>query len=260
MDKPLLVNFSGRTATLTLNLPDKRNAMSAAMTSAFPEALAEVSARPEVNALIITGAGRAFCAGGDLDFLHAGPADVVEIRERMTGFYPQFTSLLEIDIPTIAAINGAAVGAGMCLALMCDLRIAAEDAAMSVPFAKIGIHPGMLATALLARTVSHTHAAELLYTGRVIRGAEAATIGLVNRSVPSDQVMDAAVELANEIAANAPLALRYTKQGLRLAFKQAEDQAAAWEGFAQPVTMATEDVKEGLDAVRNKRKPLFRGR
>ena len=162
--------------------------------------------------------------------------------------------------PTIAAINGPAIGAGLCLALMCDLRVAADDAPLGMTFVRIGLHPGMLATALLARAVTHTWAAELLYTGRVVTGAEAHAMGLVNRAVPADRVMDEALDLARQVAANAPIALRYVKQGLRLAFRQAADLASAWEGFAQPVTMATEDVREGLRAVKERRRPEFRGR
>jgi enoyl-CoA hydratase len=177
----------------------------------------------------------------------------------MTGFYPRFLTLLDVDVPVIAAINGPAIGAGLCLALMCDMRVAAEDAPMGMTFVRIGIHPGMMATALLARAVTHTWAAELLYTGRVVTGAEAHGIGLVNRSVPRESVLDEAHALAREVADNAPIALRYLKQGLRLAFREAAAQASAWESFAQPVTMATKDVKEGLKAVKERRKPDFHG-
>ncbi|HVE93253.1 MAG TPA: enoyl-CoA hydratase/isomerase family protein [Actinomycetota bacterium] len=260
MSDSILLERKGRVAVLTLNVPDKRNAMSAEMTGRFPEALREVAAMDGVRALVVTGAGSAFCAGGDLGFLHSGPRDVPTIRDKMTSFYPRFSALLDLDIPTIAAINGPAIGAGLCLALMCDLRVAADDAPMSMPFVRIGIHPGMLATALLSRAVSHTWAAEMLYTGRNVTGAEAAGIGLVNRTVARDRVLDEALALAGEVAANAPLALRYVKQGLRHAFRRTMDEAAAWEGFAQPVTMATDDVIEGLKAVRERRSPEFEGR
>jgi enoyl-CoA hydratase len=260
MAEEILLERDGHVATLTLNLPNKRNAMSAEMTDAFPAAVAEVAAMDDVRAVVVTGAGTAFCAGGDLDFLHTGERDVPFLRDKMTSFYPRFTTLLDLDIPTIAAINGPAIGAGMCLALMCDMRVAANDAPLGMTFVRIGLHPGMLATALLGRAVTHTHAAELLYTGRIVTGAEAAGMGLVNRAVEASEVMPAARELAGQVAANAPIALRYVKQGLRLAFRQAAEQAAAWEGFAQPVTMATEDVREGLNAVKERRPPRFRGR
>ncbi len=260
MAEPVLLERDGHVATITLNVPDKRNAMSAEMTDAFPAAVAQAREMDDVRAVVVTGAGKAFCAGGDLDFLHTGEPEVHVLREKMTSFYPRFLTLLDLEVPTIAAINGPAIGAGMCLALMCDMRVAAEDTAMGMTFVRIGLHPGMLATALLSRAVSHTWTAELLYTGRIVNGIEAREIGLVNRAVPAEQVVPEARALAAQVAQNAPLALRYVKEGLRLAFRQAAEQASAWEGFAQPVTMATEDVREGLKAVRERRPPEFRGR
>lgn len=260
MADPVTITRDGHVATLTLNVPEKRNAMSAEMTEAFPGAIERLQDMDGLRAVVVTGAGTAFCAGGDLDFLHTGERRVPDLRDRMTSFYPSYTTLLDLDVPTVAAINGPAIGAGMCLALMCDLRVAADEAKMGMTFVRIGLHPGMLATALLSRAVTHTWAAELLYTGRIVTGAEAREMGLVNRSCATDRVLDEARELAREVAVNAPLALRYVKQGLQLAFRQAAEQASSWEGFAQPVTMATEDVAEGLKAVRERRPPEFRGR
>ena len=260
MSEPVLLTLDRHIATLTLNVPDKRNAMSEEMTDAFPGVVDQLRQMKDARAVIVTGAGAAFCAGGDLDFLHTGERDVTLLRDKMTTFYPSFTSLLDVDIPTIAAINGPAIGAGLCLALMCDLRVAAADAPLGMTFVRIGLHPGMLATALLARAVTQTWAAELLYTGRILTGAEALHMGLVNRAVTGDRVLPEAQALAEQIASNAPIALRYVKEGLRLAFQNVIDQASAWEGFAQPVTMATEDVQEGLRAVRERRPPNFEGR
>jgi enoyl-CoA hydratase len=230
------------------------------MTDAFPEAVRRIEGAGDVRAVVVTGSGSAFCAGGDLDFLHTGERDVTFLRDKMTSFYPNFLSLLDLDIPTIAAINGPAIGAGMCLALMCDMRVASADAPMGMTFVRIGLHPGMMATALLGRATSHTWAAELLYTGRIVTGAEALHMGLVNRAVPADRVLPEADALAEQVASNAPLALRYVKQGLRMAFRDIADKASAWEGFAQPVTMATEDVQEGLRAIKERRPPSFGGK
>jgi enoyl-CoA hydratase len=260
MTDPILLSVDGHIATLTLNQPEKRNAMSEEMTSAFPAAVKQIADMDDVRAVIVTGSGSAFCAGGDLDFLHTGERDVPFLRDKMTAFYPNFLTLLDLDIPTIAAINGPAIGAGMCLALMCDMRVAATEAPLGMTFVRIGLHPGMMATALLSRAVSHTFASELLYTGRILTGAEALNIGLVNRAVPADRLLTEARGLAEQVAANAPLALRYVKQGLRLAFKDIAEKASAWEGFAQPVTMATDDVVEGLNAIRERRSPTFKGR
>lgn len=260
MTEPVLVERDEHIATLTLNLPDKRNAMSEEMTEAFPRSVYQIVHMKDVRAVIVTGAGSSFCAGGDLDFLHTGERDVTALRDKMTGFYPAFLSLLDLDVPLIAAVNGPAIGAGLCLALMCDMRVAAADAPMGMTFVRIGLHPGMMATALLSRAVTHTWAAELLYTGRIVTGAEALHMGLVNRAVEPDRVLPEARALAEQVAANAPLALRYTKQGLRNAFDALARQSSAWEGFAQPVTMATEDVQEGLRAVKERRPPHFQGR
>jgi enoyl-CoA hydratase len=260
LHEPVLLSLDGHIATITLNQPDKRNAMSAEMTDTFPLVIERVKTLGDVRAIIVTGNGTAFCAGGDLDFLHTGERDVPFLREKMTSFYPAFLGLLELDIPTIAAINGPAIGAGLCLALMCDMRVADEQAPMGMTFVRIGLHPGMMATALLSRAVTHTVAAELLYTGRVVTGAEARGMGLVNRAVPAGRLMSEARALAEQVAANAPLALRYVKQGLLHSFREIAEKASAWEGFAQPVTMATEDVQEGLRAVRERRPPEFHGR
>lgn len=260
MSEPVLLSVEGHIATLTLNVPDKRNAMSAEMTDAFPAVIERLKGLDDVRAVVVTGAGTSFCAGGDLDFLHTGEPLVWQIREKMTNFYPRFLTLLDVDVPVVAAINGPAIGAGLCLALMCDLRVAAEDAVMGMTFVRIGIHPGMQATALLSRAVTHTQAADLLYTGRTVTGAEAVSIGLVNRAVPRERVLEEARALAGDIAANGPIALRFVKQGLRLAYRDAAERASAWEGFAQPMTMVTEDVREGLRAVKERRTPEFRGR
>jgi enoyl-CoA hydratase len=260
MSEPVLLNLDRHIATLTLNVPEKRNAMSEEMTEAFPRVVDQLKQMKDARAVIVTGAGAAFCAGGDLDFLHTGERDVTALREKMTSFYPSFSCLLDVDVPTIAAINGPAIGAGLCLALMCDLRVAAADAPLGMTFVRIGLHPGMLATALLARAVTQTWAAELLYTGRILTGAEALHMGLVNRAVTGDRVLPEAHALAEQIASNAPIALRYVKEGLRLAFRDVIEHASAWESFAQPVTMATEDVQEGLRAVRERRPPNFEGR
>lgn len=259
MTQPILIEVADRIATLTLNVPDKRNAMSEQMTLDFPGYIDEVRASG-ARALIVTGAGSAFCAGGDLGFLHSGEPDPITIREKMTSFYPRFLSLLELDIPVIAAINGPAVGAGMCLALMCDLRVASTNAKMSMPFVKIGIHPGMQANALLLRAVNGTHAADLLYTGRTVDGTEAHRMGLVNRVCEPDDLTTTARALAEEVASNAPIALRFLKQGLRETFSDLHRKASSWEGWAQPVTMATADTREGLKAISERRSPTFEGR
>src|SRR5919108_6283738 len=200
MSEPVLVSLDGHIATLTLNVPDKRNAMSAEMTDAFPRAVDQLKSLSDARAVIVTGAGAAFCAGGDLDFLHTGEREVTALREKMSAFYPSFSCLLDVDVPTIAAVNGPAIGAGLCLALACDLRYAASSARLGAPFVKLGMHPGMAATYLLPNVVGDAHARDLLLTGRIVDAEEALRLGLVSRVLPDEAFPDEVLEIAEQIA------------------------------------------------------------
>jgi enoyl-CoA hydratase len=178
----------------------------------------------------------------------------------MLPFYRTWLAIRDLEVPTIAAVNGAAVGAGLCLALACDLRYAATGARLSAPFTALGLHAGMAATWLLPEAVGVVRARELLLTGRAVDAAEAAAIGLVNGVVPADSLLDEVLATAARIAAGAPVAVRLTKAGLSGgAFRSFED-ALAWEAIAQPVTMATDDLREGIAAARQRRAPRFTGR
>jgi enoyl-CoA hydratase len=246
---------------VTLDLPDRRNAMSEAMTASWERTMRGLRADPSVRAVVVTGAGAAFCSGGDLSWIGARPgAGVDELRSRMLPFYEAWLSVRDLEVPTIAAVNGAAVGAGCVLALACDLRWAAEDAALSVPFTALGMHPGMAATWLLPEVVAMPVARELLLTGRAVSGAEAAALGLVNHAVPGPEVLDAALAAATTIAERAPIATRLTKAALLGRGHESFSAALRWEALAQPVTLATDDLQEGLRAQRERRAPRFTGR
>jgi len=259
-DEPVLVSREGGVLTLTLNRPDIRNAMDPALTEAFAAAVEDVRGDASVRAVIITGAGRAFCAGGDLSWIEPGPgANVPLMRRKMREFYPKFLGVRTLDVPVIAAINGAAVGAGLCLAMACDIRIASEDARLSAPFTRLGMHPGMAATYLLTRLVGAAHASELLFTARMIDGREAQRIGLVNRAVPEGDVLETARELANEIAANAPIPMGMVKRAIYIAEHADMATMLEYEGLAQPITMGTSDLLEGLNAFKERREPKFEG-
>jgi enoyl-CoA hydratase len=160
----------------------------------------------------------------------------------------------------VAAINGAAVGAGLCVALACDLRVAARDARMGVNFSRLGIHPGMGATWTLPRLVGPAHAADLLLTGRLLDGEEAARIGLANRAVERDQVLPEAMTLARQIAEAAPLAVRGTRAALERAMDATLEDQLSFEADRQAECYETDDLREGLDAARARRAPSFRGR
>lgn len=254
--------------TLTFNDPDHLNAMTRAMGEAFADRVAALAAREDLRAVVLTGAGRAFSAGGDFEMLTALAEDGRarpgiarrSIRDTMNSFYKLFLSVRQLPCPTLAALNGAAIGAGFCVSLACDIRVVAADAKLGLNFTRLGVHPGMAATWTLPRLVGPALAAELLYTSRLIRGDEAATLGLANRSVPRDDVLPTTLGLAREIAACAPLAVRATKRSLgRSEHAPLEDQLA-FEATEQAITFESSDVHEGLAAVRARRDPRFEGR
>lgn len=246
---------------LTLDLPDQRNAMTAELTAAWREAVGSLRGDRSVRAVVVTGAGPAFCAGGDLSWIGESPdLSVDAIRDRMLPFYRTWLSIRDLEVPTIAAINGPAIGAGLCLALACDLRYAANDAVLSAPFTRLGMHAGMGATYLLPEVVGRAVAGELLLTGRKVSAAEALRIGLVNGVVGAEEVLGAALAVAEQIALNAPVAVRLSVAGLRGDRCQSLEAALQYEALAQPVTFATDDLREGIAASKARRTPRFVGR
>jgi len=247
-------------AVATLNLPEVRNAMTAGLTQAWVTAMEAVAADRSLRALAVTGAGSAFCSGADLSWLDQGSIDENtpdRLREKMLPFYRAWLAPRSLSIPVIAAVNGPAVGAGMCLALACDLRYAAPGATFSAPFIELGTHGGMAASWLLPEAIGLSRARELLYTGRIVRADEALEWGLV--SGVADDVLARVVEVAAGIAAAAPIAVRLTKAGLAQAAGSGFETALQWEALAQPVTMSTDDIHEGIRARRERRSPAFEG-
>lgn len=248
-------------ALLTLDNPDLRNAMSDEMTSSWVAAVDELAADRSLRAVVVTGEGSAFCSGGNTSWIASEPdASVDHLRTRMIGFYRSWLSVRRLEVPTIAAVNGAAIGAGLCLALACDLRYAARGAKLGAPFVKLGMHPGMAATHLLPNVVGEAHARDLLLTGRVVDADEALRLGLVSRVHEPDTFLDDVLETAAGIAATAPIASRLTKLALADGGHADFEAALQWEAMAQPITLATEDLQEGVRAGREKRAPVFHGR
>ncbi len=251
---------SAGVALLVLDNPEQRNAMSPQMTSSWVAAIDELAADPTVRAVVVTGEGRAFCSGGDTSWIASEPdAPVDRLRSRMLPFYRAWLSVRRLEVPTIAALNGAAIGAGLCLPLALDIRYAARGAKLGVPFTKLGMHPGMAGTYLLPEVVGEAAARDLLLTGRLVDADEALGLGRVSRVVESDALLDAALEAAAGIAATAPGASRLTTLALRQRHASME-AALQWEAMAQPITLATEDLQEGIRAVQEKRAPRFEGR
>jgi len=245
----------------TLAWPERRNAMSAPMTDAWVELVAALRADPGVRVLVVTGAGTAFCSGGDTSWITAEPeASVAELRTRMLGFYDAWLSVRTLEVPTIAAINGPAVGAGAALALACDLRYASASARFSVPFTALGMHPGMATTWLLPEVVGVAAARDLLLTGRAIDAEEMVRLGLVSAVSGDDGFHADALDHAHRVAATAPLASRLTKVALARGGHVDLEAAREWEALAQSVTLTTADLREGVAASRERRRPRFTGR
>lgn len=247
-------------ALVTLDNPGQRNAMSAPMTASWAAAVSELATDRGLRCLVVTGAGSAFCSGGDPRWIAGEPdAPVHLLRDRMLGFYRTWLSVRRLEVPTIAAVNGPAVGAGLCLALACDLRFAAASARMSAPFVRLGMHAGMGATYTLPAVVGLAAARDLLLTGRMVDAAEALRLGLVSRVDPDEGFLDGVLATAAEVAATAPVASRLTTAALRGGGHANLDACLEWEALAQATTLATEDLHEGVRAVRERRAPQFRG-
>ena len=231
------------------------------MTASWATLMSQLRADHEVRCVVVTGAGSAFCSGGDVSWIGSEPEATVDaLRSRMLPFYRSWLTVRDLEVPTIAAINGAAIGAGLVLALACDLRYAAAGARLAVPFTSLGMHPGMATTWLLPEVVGLPVARDLLLTGRSVTGEEAVTLGLVNAAMPREELLDKALEVADGIARNAPIATRLTKIALAGGGHANYDAALQWEALAQPLTLATRDLHEGLTALRERRPPSFEGR
>ena len=266
-DPLVLLDREAHVATLTFNDPERRNAMTEAMGVAFAERTALLREEPDLRAVVPTGAGRAFSAGGDLDMIEARAKEGAErpvlarraIRDTMRAFYQLFLSVRDLPCPTVAAVQGHAIGAGLCVALACDLRLVSREAKLGLNFTRLGLHPGMGATWTLPRLVGPALAAELLYTGRILDGEEAARIGLANRALAPDAVVEKARTLATEIAASAPLAVQGVKRALARSPGASLEDQLSFEAHEQAGDFTSRDVHAGLAAARERRDPEFEG-
>ena len=266
MSDALLLDVDDRgVALLTLNRPEKRNPFSPELVDAFVARTAEIEADGDVRAVVVTGAGPAFCAGADFTTMptlagRSGLDGVLGIHAAIETIYDAFSRIDRLAVPTIAAVNGAAIGGGFGLALQCDLRIVAEDAKLAANFARLGIHSGLGITDLLPRAVGYEAAAEILFTGGRFTGAEAVTMGFARRAVPAAEVLDTAMELAGRIAAAAPLAARSIKRTLRAVTGRHTAVSMARESMAQALLMQSKDAVEGIESMMRRRNPTFEGR
>jgi enoyl-CoA hydratase/carnithine racemase len=266
MTDPILTARDGAILTVTLNLPDKRNPISDnGLIDALVAALEAADADIGVRAVILTGAGSAFSSGGDLKAMKAGVGLRAELpaqtrRNYRTGIQRLPLLFHALEVPVVAAVNGPAIGAGLDLACMCDVRVSAESATFAESFVKVGIVPGDGGAWLLPRIVGFSKASELALTGETIGAAEALAIGLVSRVVPDGELLAAARTVADKIAANPPHAVRMTKRLLRegqtATLPALLDMSAAMQALAH----ATEDHDEAVSAFLERRRPDFSGR
>jgi 2-(1,2-epoxy-1,2-dihydrophenyl)acetyl-CoA isomerase len=245
-------------ATITLNRPDALNAMTVPLKVELLAALRRVEQEPAIRAVIVTGAGRAFCAGQDLRERLAPDATPLgeEVRER---YNPIVRLMRSLPKPIVGAINGVAAGAGASLALACDLRIASEAATFSLAFGRVGLVPDSGATWLLPRLVGAGRAAELALLNEPLRAEEALRIGLVGRVVPADELLASARSIAERLAAGAPRAIALTKRALDASWEGDFDRALETEAEFQDEAGRTKDHAEGMAAFLEKRPPRFSG-
>jgi len=245
----------GPVAVVTLNRPERMNAWTAVMAAELSRAMTRANADDEVRAVVITGAGKAFCAGADLE--RGGETFSNRDRDRPDGTAEPPVYPFMIDKPVIAAINGPAVGVGMTYPMLCDLRLVAEDAKLGFVFTRRGMMPELGAHLLVQRVAGFSRAADLLLSGRLFRGAEAAELGLASEALPREQVLPRAMEIAREYRLTAPVSVAVTKrllwEGLETGFaamRKRENELFAWLGN-QP------DAREGIVSFVEKREPRW---
>ena len=260
-DPAVLYEVKEHIAQITLNRPENRNSMTGDVLEGLRSAVENVIEDADLRCVIVTGKGKSFCAGAD--FKSGAQRDATGAtgrlpHERSFAMYSPFLSLLRIDVPIIGALNGHAIGGGLGLAVVCDIRVANREAKYGANFVRLGLHPGMATTYLLPRLVGVPKGVELLLTGRIITGEEAAVLGLVNYAVEPEQVLDKAWELAREIASAAPIAVRMTKQSIYDNLDWDPARAARAEAHAQSRTLETEDSREGIRALLEKRPADFK--
>lgn len=262
----LLCSVTDHLATVTLNRPEKRNAMGAEMMPALQDMLLQLEADRDVRVVVLTGAGTSFCAGGDVasmgSRIGSGSSLTVDEKIRLLQHSQENSSLrlYEMSKPTIAALPGAAAGAGMSLALACDLRIAAQSAFIMPAFGAIGLSGDYGGSWYLSKLIGPGRAKELYYTNRRMQSDEAASLGVFNTVVPDADLRTAAQAMAAQIAKGAPIALRYMKENHNLAMVSDLKSTMAQEADRMIRATHTEDFANASAAFLNKEKPVFKGK
>lgn len=258
-EQPILLSKEGGVATLTLNRPESMNSVSRGMLSALYDAVTELRFDEELRAVIFTGAGeKAFCSGADLK--ERATMTMPEVRRYIHTIRSVFAMVEDLPIPTIAAVNGVALGGGTELALSCDIRIVADTAKMGLTETSLAIIPGAGGTQRLPRIIGMAKAKEMIFTAERIDAARALEIGLANKVAPLAGLLDSAREMAAKIAANGPVAVRMAKRAIEKGMQMDLASAMAFETTCYDVLIPTEDRLEGLAAFKEKRKPAYKGK
>ena len=247
-------------AVIQMNNPKAMNALEDELSAELLSAYKDVAADPAVGAVILTGAEKAFCAGGDLKKLNEGFPTAEAGYDYMKSFREMVTTFLNMPKPTIAAVNGFAVGAGFCIAMQADLILASDKAKFGMAFANVGLIPDLAGLYTLPRLVGLQRAKELVFTGRTIGAEEAGAMGIVNRVVPHEQLLDEAQKLARRLADGPRVALRMAKNGMNDSINMTLEQLLDLEPHAQSICFQSEDHKIGVQAFFRKEKPVFKGR
>jgi enoyl-CoA hydratase/carnithine racemase len=257
---PLVTSSIDSLGVVTISLNDEANlnAMSEEMAVQFKRLVDELAQNQAAKVIILTGAGRSFSAGGHLEMLDAKrTSSKEENRTGMLAFYDSFLGILKLNLPIIAALHGAAVGAGLCLACAADIRVAADDTKLGFTFLKLGLHPGMGGTYLVSRIIGRSAATELLLTARIISAEEALRLGLVSKLCAKEALISEAQALASEILACGPDARRQLLETMRGDLASNLPAALEREALCQSVNYSSAEFAEGLAAVREKRRARF---
>ncbi len=258
----ILLERQDGVATVTLNRPEKYNAFAGLMRQEIVEALGEVAQDREVRVVVITGAGKAFCVGGDVNEFVSGTTKALEqqVSSERHAMCKAALTINTMEKPVIASVNGVAAGGGCNLALACDIRIASEKARFGQVFVRRGVHPDWGGIYFLPRLVGYSKAAELIFSGEVVGAEEALKIGMVNKVVPHEELARVTRDFAERIAKNAPIPIAFAKRGLQNFHRWDLAQALDYESYVLEVCKNSEDLTEGFTSFLEKREPAFKGR